>query len=83
MTTVGKRDSTPNGILVTISLFAMSLVSISFVVLEKYIENSVQGFEMAFNRQFASVGRWLNSKTTDNDRIIEEEDEETEDSEYS
>lgn len=38
---------------------------------------------MAFTRQFASLGRWLNSKATDNDRIIEEEDEETEDSECS
>uniref|UniRef100_A0A0M3HNG0 Ion_trans_2 domain-containing protein n=1 Tax=Ascaris lumbricoides TaxID=6252 RepID=A0A0M3HNG0_ASCLU len=83
MTTVGKCGAAPNGILVTIALIAMSVVSISFVVLERHIESSLQGFEMAFTRQFASLGRWLNSKATDNDRIIEEEDEETEDSECS
>ncbi|VDK45988.1 unnamed protein product [Anisakis simplex] len=75
MTTVGKCGLISNGILMIVSLLALSLVSMSFVVLQRHIESSLQGFEMAFSRQFATIGRWLNTRTNDNDPIIEEEEE--------
>lgn len=82
MSTVGSCSMAPSTAFAFISLIAMSLVSISYVVLERHIEKSVQGFELSFSRLFGSVGRWMSSKGVESDRIIEEEEEEeTEDSE--
>ncbi|MFH4976675.1 hypothetical protein AB6A40_003384 [Gnathostoma spinigerum] len=79
VSTVGDCSGQPTLTLSLVCIFAISLCSIAFVVIERHIENCVQGMELAFGRQFGSLSRWLNASSIDDDRIIEEDEDQTED----
>lgn len=81
LSTVGHCSVPLNGAVVFLSIVALGIVSVSFVVLQKHIEFLLQGPELSFARWLGSFRRAVNKKTEDDNRILEEAEEESEDSE--
>ncbi|KAL3982118.1 Ion channel family protein [Acanthocheilonema viteae] len=78
LSTVGSCSIEPPVTLVLVALFAVGLISVSYVLIDRQIEHVLQRFELLFSKYFGIIRRWMCSKDEFENKIIEEEEEETE-----
>ncbi|VDN07870.1 unnamed protein product [Thelazia callipaeda] len=77
--TVGSCSTEPPIALVIMALIVTGLISISYVLIDRRIENTLQGCELLFSKYFGIIRRWMCSKEdVEDNKIIEEEEEEEE-----
>ncbi|TMS36165.1 hypothetical protein L596_003401 [Steinernema carpocapsae] len=81
-TTIGEVGHPVRGWFVyTVALVSLALCSFAFVQIQNEIERRLQTYELVFSQYLAVLERWL-VRDTNEDRIIEE-DEEDDESEYT
>ncbi|VDN56327.1 unnamed protein product [Dracunculus medinensis] len=78
LSTIGSCNFSFTTIFALISLCAISLMSISFVFIQRRIELLLQNYEILFAKNFAIIRRWIAKEVEDTGRIIEEDAEESE-----
>ncbi|CAG9537927.1 unnamed protein product [Cercopithifilaria johnstoni] len=78
LSTVGSCNIEPPVTLIFVALFAVGLISVSYVLIDRQIEHALQGFELLFSKYFGILRRWMCSKDELEENKIIEEEEETE-----
>ncbi|MCP9266035.1 Exocyst complex component 1 [Dirofilaria immitis] len=78
LSTVGSCNIEPSIIVVLVALFAASLISMSYALIDRHIEHALQKFELQFSKYFGILRRWICSKDEFEENKIFEEEEETE-----
>jgi len=80
-TTIGEVGHPVRGWFVyTVALVSLALCSFAFVQIQNEIERRMQGCELLFSQNMALVERWI-SQDINEDRIVEEDEEDEDESE--